>query len=303
MGKIIIRSKVQPSFPSDPVLGKKQNVYSQLNPWFVTGFVDGEGCFYVSVFLNKSNKLGWAVKPGFSIVLHKKDIAVLEKIKKILGVGKISRQCPNKLQFQVQSLKDLGSIIKFFKKYKLHTQKHTDFQFLDEIYILMLNKEHLTKDGLIKIVAIKASMNRGLSDRLKLAFPDVVPVERPRVENPTRKNIDPNWIAGFTSAEGSFLVKISKSKTKVGFAVHLEFKLTQDERDEQLMRCLIKYSNCGKIYKYRTWIDFEVTQLSDITNKIIPFYKKYPIVGVKVLDFNDFCKIAEMIKDKKHLTK
>ena len=48
----------------------------------------------------------------------------------------------------------------------------------------------------------------------------------------------------------------------------------------------------------RFWSPF-----SDITEKIIPFYKKYPIVGVKVLDFNDFGKIAEMIKDKKHLTK
>ena len=44
--------------------------------------------------------------------------------------------------------------------------------------------EHLTLEGLRKIVAIRASMNRGLSDKLKLAFPDVVPVERPIVELP-----------------------------------------------------------------------------------------------------------------------
>ena len=39
--------------------------------------------------------------------------------------------------------------------------------------------EHLTLDGLNKIVAIKASMNRGLSEKLKFAFPDVVPAVRP----------------------------------------------------------------------------------------------------------------------------
>ena len=54
----------------------------------------------------------------------------------------------------------------------------------------MLNKEHLTKDGLIKIVAIKASINRGLSEKLKSAFPDVVPVVRPLLKNLTVK--DPN---------------------------------------------------------------------------------------------------------------
>ena len=36
--------------------------------------------------------------------------------------------------------------------------------------------EHLTIEGLQKIVAIKASMNRGLSDKLKQAFPNIIPV-------------------------------------------------------------------------------------------------------------------------------
>jgi hypothetical protein len=34
----------------------------------------------------------------------------------------------------------------------------------------------------------------------------------------------------------------------------------------------------------------------------VPFFKKYPILGVKALDFNDWCKGAEIIKDKTHLT-
>ena len=79
----------------------------QMDPHWVTGFVDGEGCFHVEVKKKKKMKTGWALVPHFHLVLHKKDIAVLEKIKKILGVGKISPQCPNKLQFQVQSQKDL----------------------------------------------------------------------------------------------------------------------------------------------------------------------------------------------------
>ena len=267
----------------------------------MTGLVDGEGCFYVSVFPNKNNKFGWAVKPGFSIVLHKKDIAVLEEIKKILGVGKISPQYPNKLQFQVQSLKDLGSIIKFFKKYKLHTQKHTDFQFLDEIYILMLNKEHLTKDGLIKIVTIKASMNRGLSDRLKLAFPDSVPVmERPLVELP--QTIDPEWLAGFTSAEGTFLIKIQKSKNRVGYTVLLVIVIVQHQRDQKLLISIKENLGCGKVYKSKEVLEFRVCRFSDIYNKIIPFFKKYKIRGVKALDFEDWCSVAELIKQKKHLT-
>ena len=48
----------------------------------------------------------------------------------------------------------------------------------------------------MKIIAIKASMNRGLLGKLKLAFPSVVPVVRPLVLD--QKIKDPNWLAGFT---------------------------------------------------------------------------------------------------------
>ena len=70
------------------------------------------------------------------------------------------------------------------------TKKCSDLKLFIMVLEIMRRKEHLTQEGLIKIVAIKASMNRGLSEELKLAFPDVVPVVRPLVENP--KIIDPN---------------------------------------------------------------------------------------------------------------
>lgn len=63
------------------------------------------------------------------------------------------------------------------------------------------------------------------------------------------------------------------------------------------------YFKCGGIYKKGNTFYFRVTKLSDITDKIIPFFKKYPIVGIKALDFADFGLAAKLIKDKKHLTK
>ena len=141
----------------------------------------------------------------------------------------------------------------------------------------MRRKEHLTQEGLIKIIAIKASMNLGLSEELKLAFPDVVPVVRPLVENP--KNIDSNWLAGFTSGEGCFLINIVKSQRyKLGEAVQLVFKITQHEREEQLIReAGIEFLNCGNIYKNREAFDFTVSKFQDIDEKIIPFFLKYSI--------------------------
>ena len=101
------------------------------------------------------------------------------------------------------------------------------------------------------------------------------------------------------------MINIIKSQRyKLGEAVQLIFKITQHERDEQLIRgAVIELLNCGNVYKNREAFDFQVTKFEDITGIIIPFFKKYPIQGVKSKDFADFCLVAEMMKDKKHLTK
>ena len=69
------------------------------------------------------------------------------------------------------------------------------------------------------------------------------------------------------------------------------------------MRSLIEYFDCGRVYKSREIFNFEITKFSDIENKIISFFKKHPIQGVKALDFADWCKVAEIMKEKRHLTR
>jgi hypothetical protein len=64
------------------------------------------------------------------------------------------------------------------------------------------------------------------------------------------------------------------------------------------MNSLVKYLECGKIYKYREAIDFVVTKHGDLVEKIIPFFDKYKIAGVKVKDFLDFRQVLEMIKKR-----
>lgn len=70
------------------------------------------------------------------------------------------------------------------------------------------------------------------------------------------------------------------------------------------MRSLVEYFGCGKYRerKNRLTGDFEITNYNDITNVIIPYFKKYPILGIKNKDFEDFCKVAELMQNKAHLT-
>jgi len=88
-------------------------------------------------------------------------------------------------------VKDISNvIIPNFDKFPLLTQKRADFELFKEVVDLINKKEHLTIEGLHKIVAIRGSINRGLSSELKRGFPDIVASGRPIV--PSQKIMDPS---------------------------------------------------------------------------------------------------------------
>ena len=271
-----------------------------LNPDYVTGFVDGEGCFSISVFKDSRRLTGWQVKPIFSISLHNKDVNLLESIQRTLNVGKISKHGVDSKQYRVSSLSNLQVIIEHFDKYPLITQKQADYLLFKEAVNLIINKEHLSLTGLLKLVGIKATINWGLSEKFKEYFPTVEPINKPEVEFTNIKNL--NWIRGFVEAEGSFQVLIQESRNRTN--VSLRFSITQHVKDEVLLNNIVAYLNCGRYYKSPTRNEgqYLVTVFSDINEKIIPLFNEYPLIGVKREDYLDFVKTAELIKSKDHLT-
>ena len=282
---------------------RKKNKNINLDPNWVTGFVDAEGSFIVLILKDKNYKTGWTVKTRFSISLPDNDLAILELIKTYLGnVGNISKGGKDSVQYVVASLNDLTNVVlPHFTKYPLITQKAADFILFKRVIESMKNKEHLTKEGLEKIVLIKGSLNLGHTAELKEAFPNINLEKRPDINNMTIKS--PQWLAGFISGKGSFMIQIKKSaSSKIGFVVLLEFQLAQHNRDINLMKSFINYLDCGIIYEQNQIVIFKVSKFSDINNKIIPFFIKYPIVGVKYNDFLDFCKVKELMNNKEHLT-
>jgi hypothetical protein len=78
----------------------------------------------------------------------------------MLGVGKINKQEENMFRWlRVSSRSDLKVILNHFDKYPMITQKQVDYLLFKQAYELMERKEHLTKQGLYKLVTIKASIN------------------------------------------------------------------------------------------------------------------------------------------------
>ncbi len=276
---------------------------SQLNAYFVTGFCDAESSFQVSVTRNKNSRLGWNVRLFFTIGLHSRDLALLLQIKEFLGCGYIvQNDSQNEVSFRVTSLEDLTNIIiPHFSNYPLLTQKAADFKLFIQVIELMKNKAHLTTEGLQEIINIKSSMNLGLSDELKFNFIKTVPVQRPTIKT---KNIpDFNWISGFVSGEGNFFVDIFKSSSnKIGYQVKLRFSVTQHSRDKELLELIALNLDAGIVNIHsENALVFKITKLVDLTTKIIPLFQQNSILGVKQLDFLDFCEVAKIMSEGKHL--
>ena len=112
-----------------------------INPWWVTGFIYGEGSFIISLFKNKGI-VGWQVKLIFQVELHKNDIKLTEDVKNFFETGEIYEKREQSAQFRIESQKKLLRIIDHFDKFPLRTQKHADYKLFKEAFNIVLNKEH-----------------------------------------------------------------------------------------------------------------------------------------------------------------
>lgn len=213
------------------------------NSFFWTGFTDAEGSLIISITKSPTNRLGWSIQPYFKISLHEKDLSILQKFKsyfKDAGKIEISGKGRNSYSYVISSRAEIKAVVlPHFDKYSLLTHKRADYELFKRAIHVMDSYKHLTEEGLQEIINNKASLNLGLSDRLKVAFPNTTPVPRPLFDN--LEVLHPQWLAGFCSGEGCFFVSISKSSTKLGYSVKIRFILSQHLKDEQLIKGLVEY--------------------------------------------------------------
>ena len=136
----------------------------KLHAQWITGFVDGEGCFHVGINTHVDMTAGYQVLPEFTVVQHERDVQVLHAFKAYFGCGVVRRNHGDRMAFRVRGQTHLWErIVPFFVKHPLKTKKRLDFQKFKRILRMMQAGEHLTPQGLEKIRDIAAKMNRGWS--------------------------------------------------------------------------------------------------------------------------------------------
>lgn len=141
---------------------------------------------------------------------------------------------------------------------------------------------------------------------IERSFSFFVPVARPSY---TFNGIpDPFWISGFVSGDGSFFIQThSNNNYKLGTQVQLVFAITLNQRDTDIIKGILNYLLPGESkYIYFSDINNSVklslTKLDHIIEIIIPFFNKYPLIGLKTVDFDLFKEVAILIENKDHLT-
>ena len=143
-----------------------------LNPWYITGLVEGEGCFCISISKHKTNKIGLEVRPMFEVEMVIEDKPLLEKVKEHFKCGQIYELSYERygwrphVKYAVKSQKEIKEkIIPFFEKYPPVGKKKKDFKYFCKAFKIIDERKHLTKEGIALLREIQSKMN--LRSRLK----------------------------------------------------------------------------------------------------------------------------------------
>ena len=126
----------------------------------------------------------------------------MEQFKAFFEGGRIYLE-ENLLRYRVTDRKTLFKVQAHYEEFPLQSTKLVNFIMWSEVLDMMVAKEHLTEEGLLPIVAIKSHFPNGLNEVLSTAFPELPFVDKPDFV-PSTSSLDPNWIAGFVNADGSF---------------------------------------------------------------------------------------------------
>lgn len=251
--------------------------------YYLAGLLEGDG--HISLPFKGKTILNRVLNPRIVFTSHKNDLPLYLYIQKRLGgIGRFQIvENSNVLRYIIGDIEGMKQFINIVHG-KLRTPKNNTFNllidFLNNKYKLSIKKSNLDKSNLL--------VN--------------------------------SWFTGFSEADGHFGVKIIEFKPKlllkrsVSQSISLKFRLDQRLNDkmtgltminimEEIANCLscnLKTYNLVKPYKTSV-LSVNITAI-DKLKTLVDYFDKYPLLGIKEKNFNDWKKVYFMVKAKQHLT-
>ena len=165
--------------PSDPVTTEDESPRVKQVAWptrrslkqptdiqlvaYLSGYVDGEGCFCVSLSPRATLKTGWEVRPSFSVSQNADRAAFLNEMRKYFGCGTIRPDRSDKtVKYEIRSLKYLVErVIPHFQQFPLRSEKQDVFEKFSQVCQMMVDKKHLQKEEMKLIRRLASRINGG----------------------------------------------------------------------------------------------------------------------------------------------
>lgn len=148
-------------------LGRRRGKPTPLDPQYVAGFIDGEGCFCISVSKHKTLKRRVEVRPEFEIELRADDRPILERIQATLGCGAIYDLNYDRygwrphVKYKVSNIRDLTQkVVPFFERHHLQAKKAGSFRVFRTVVAMVAAKQHLSYGGFQRILKLREQMRR-----------------------------------------------------------------------------------------------------------------------------------------------
>ncbi len=154
--------------PHDNVLSadnQQGRLQRQISPWYVSGFTDGEGSFHIALYKDVRMKTGWKIIPEFHVSQRISSRSILDQLVTFFACGYVKANHRNNPKdvtyvYVVRDRDDLiETIIPFFERYPLKTEKAKDFQLFARIVRMMVDNNHRTKVGVKNIITLAYQMN------------------------------------------------------------------------------------------------------------------------------------------------
>ena len=140
---------------------------------WLSGFTDAEGCFNVSITSNIRYTLGHVIKMRF--ILDQKDEDILKSIKDLFGLGKVTLRSKtiDVYRYTVTGFQNMNEIISYFNKFNLLTKKDMSYRHWLSIHNIIINKNHLTEEGLsqVRVIQKQINLNNSLTNKTGSAHP------------------------------------------------------------------------------------------------------------------------------------
>jgi LAGLIDADG endonuclease len=116
--------------------------------------------------------------------------------------------------------------------------------------------------------------------------------------------IHPEWLRGFTDAEGSFYIAVRETTTKAKYRIEPTFFIKQEKASASTLFAIRKFFDKGNIRwddADKKYLRYEIKSVSAIQEKVVTFFDKYPLLSSKRLNFLDLKKVLGLVQLKSHL--